>query len=375
MLLPRMTVRGSLKTMAIADVLDWIDRRGLVGELTLDRANTTRRFQLAEGTITGASSTNPSEYLGQLLVNAGALTEDDLREAYASQQTNGISLGKILMINNKITEQHLREAIELKIRESLYAAMAWDDGTFQFDPQGDQPRGIEVEVKVPLRAAMVAGEERAAAWRALHQAIPDDETRFFVPDPQWLTRAKPGSPSAMILTDVTRGLTVREIILERHALPFQVYQRLAELMQRGIIKIDRRAAQRVEKEKDDPVALVQAARGRAKGGDKAGALALARRALEAAPGDAEVKKAHHELERALFAELSRALLTRFRVPKLLKQQDELAALDLTAEERYLVGRIDGRWDLLSLMRVSPLREVEALITFKRLAERGVISLD
>jgi hypothetical protein len=57
------------------------------------------------------------------------------------------------------------------------------------------------------------------------------------------------------------------------------------------------------------------------------------------------------------------------------KMDELEKLQLSAEERYLIGRIDGRWDLLSLMRVSPLREVEALITFQRLAERGVISLE
>ena len=80
------------------------------------------------------------------------------------------------------------------------------------------------------------------------------------------------------------------------------------------------------------------------------------------------------LERTVFAELSRDLLTSFRVPKLMVQRQELDRLELSDTERYLAGRVDGRWDLLSLMRVAPVREVEALITFKRLADRGIISL-
>jgi hypothetical protein len=39
-------------------------------------------------------------------------------------------------------------------------------------------------------------------------------------------------------------------------------------------------------------------------------------------------------------------------------------------ERRLIGRIDG----LSLLQVTPLREVEILMACKRLAARGIISL-
>ena len=42
----------------------------------------------------------------------------------------------------------------------------------------------------------------------------------------------------------TRGLTVRELSLAMHSMPFPVYQRLYELMARGILKIDRRSAPR-----------------------------------------------------------------------------------------------------------------------------------
>ena len=371
-----MTLRGSLKTMPVGDVFDWLERRQPAGELTLDRANQTRRFQVASGAITSASSTDPAEYLGQILINTGVINEDQLREAYASQQSDGILLGKILLISGAVSEAALHDAIELKIREGLYDALSWDDGGFQFEPAGATPRPLEVEVALPLPELRAAGSERAERWRVLRAEIPGDDCRFFMPDRSWLEKAKPGSPSAVILNEVVRGLTVREMSLAMHSMPFPVYQRLYELMARGILKIDRRQTLRPqEDEVIPPVALIEAARGRARGGDRPGALEMAKKALAQAPANEAIKKAYQEIERGLFAELSRTLLGRFRVPKLLKPRDELARLPMSAEERYLVDRIDGRWDLLSLMRVSPLREVDALITFSKLADKGLISLE
>ncbi|HEU5055441.1 MAG TPA: hypothetical protein VFU21_02905, partial [Kofleriaceae bacterium] len=88
----------------------------------------------------------------------------------------------------------------------------------------------------------------------------------------------------------------------------------------------------------------------------------------------ELRTLYHSLERALLAELSRDLLGRFSVPRVLVPDPDLSALELDEVERRLVARIDGRWDLLSLLQVIPLREVEILMACKRLAARGIISL-
>ena len=57
-----MSVQGSLKTMSPVDVLGWLERRGLAGDLTVERAGTSRKFQVARGAVTSASSTDPAEY-------------------------------------------------------------------------------------------------------------------------------------------------------------------------------------------------------------------------------------------------------------------------------------------------------------------------
>ncbi|MBI4511984.1 MAG: DUF4388 domain-containing protein [Deltaproteobacteria bacterium] len=371
-----MSVRGALRTMGAGDLFEWIDRRGRAGTLTLERAQTSRKFQVTGGAITSASSTDPCEYLGQLLINAGLIDEEKLGEVYRQQAATGVSLGKLLVTSEAISEKALHEALELKIREGVYDALSWDDGTFVFEPDDGSPRGLEFHVRVPIRPLIAEGIERAAEWRTIRKVIPRDDVRFYLVDRSWLERIRPSSPTAQLLGDVTSGKTVREMTLERHSLPFPIYHRLAELVARGIISVDRRATPRNdEADKGNAAMLVEAAKGRTKGGDHRGALDLARMALELAPADQSIKQVHDELERRVFAALSRSLLTQYRVPKLKMSTDELRSMALSAEERYLVGRIDGRWDLLSLMRVSPLREVEALITFQKLAERGVISLE
>ena len=48
--------------------------------------------------------------------------------------------------------------------------------------------------------------------------------------------------------------------------------------------------------------------------------------------------------------------------------------NLTPEEVFLVSRVNGSWDLKSIISISPLREVDALRIIKNLKERGILDL-
>src|SRR5262249_37374220 len=117
-----MSVSGSLKTMSVEDVLDWLDRRELRGELVVDQLRAQKRLRVAYGCVTGASSDNPVEYLGQILINHGLLDEERLRHAYAEMSGEAVSLGKMLLRLGYVEEAALREALVLKIRESVFDA-------------------------------------------------------------------------------------------------------------------------------------------------------------------------------------------------------------------------------------------------------------
>jgi len=136
--------------------------------------------------------------------------------------------------------------------------------------------------------------------------------------------------------------------------------------------IDRRSRERT----NSAVELAAGARGRLRQGDRAGALAMASQALHQDPSDQEVRTTFSTIERARVAEVAKQLLARHRVPKRIKDvTNELRlAHNLSSAEIELAGRVDGRWDLLSLIKSASVREAEALLAFARLAEVGVVEL-
>ncbi len=374
-----MSVRGSLRTMSVEDLLDWIDRRFVCGSLSVERGAISRTFQFDSGYVTGSSSNDPTEHLGQLLMSHGWLDAHHLEEAFRVQADTGVLLGKILIMVGAVTEERLREALEEKVREGIAEALSWSDGEFRFERAPEGGVVSEYEISVNLRTALEAGELRAAQWRAIREVLPDSDALLWVRDRTKATELagdpELGQEIRRVIAAVDKGLTVNQIVLELNGRRFQVTQRLASLLESGALSLERRAEPReVAADGTSASDLAHRARQRAAAGERAEALVLAEQALARQPDSAALQKLQRELERSVFAELSRDFLSSFRVPRLLKSPEELAALELSDGERYLAGRVDGRWDLLSLMRISPLREVEALITFKRLADRGIITL-
>ena len=359
-----MSIKGSLKTMPVADVLAWLERRRPNGELTVTRGALTRRLETINGAVTRASSSYPTEQLGRILVGSGAVSEEDLAVAL-TEPSKGMSLGKRLLGKGILDEEALRLALEVKIGESVYELLSWDEGTFAFEP-AQRTRESEVEVGVSLTELLDTGAARAQEWREARELVPDDDARFLVADPTALSLGR-------MVEDVVRGLTVREIILEQKVLPWSVVQKLAELGRAGKIKLDFRLSPLEPVESGpSPEALLSAAEARSKRGDRVGALGLAKAAQTAALGDDGVTGRVRAFERAVLSELARAYLTRWRVPRIVRKAEEVDCLN--ADEKYLMGRIDGRWDLLSLMRGTTLREVEALVTLQKLATKGLVSL-
>lgn len=371
-----MSISGSLRTMSIEDVFAWIDKRHLVGHLSVERGDVAHSFHFEDGAITYASSNVPGEQLGQLLMSGSLVSEKQLSEAIQVQAETGVFLGKVLLMSGTITEKALKSVLEIKVREAIWDVLSWEGGHFQFEEGARQ--GSEFEIRVALGATLDLGKVQVKRWRQIRREIHSDTlcfwvTDFFkVPDPNASERLR--AQTIRVVECIERGLTVNQMVLEHNGRRFQVLSVLAALIERGAIKSDRRSGRRADSDEETIAEIETAARGRAAGGNKAGALELSTRALEIDPENQSLQSLHRELQRSLFAELSRELLGTFRVPKLAVDKSALDSYDLSDHERYIVGRVDGHWDLLSLMRLSPIREVDALLTFKRLHERGIIDL-
>ncbi len=364
-----MSLKGSLATMPAGDLFEWLARRGARGRVAFERGEVQRGFDVEGGEVRAAVSNVPTEGLGKLLLGRELVDDEAMQSALRTQADSGGSLSGALIAAGVLADAALRVLHEELVRESLADAVSWSEGGFEFTPgpvEAELPVAIAIDEALPLALA------EAPRRREIRRVLPSDGVHLWIADKGKLLAGR--ADLAAVVAQVEAGRSVDQIACDA-ASRFEALDRIALLLEAGALRLERRTRRREQPDSQlDPEALGQAARGRAIGGDRAGALELAHRAVQGAPEKDELRTLYHSLERALLAELSRDLLARFTVPRLLIADSDRSALELDEVEGCLVARIDGRWDLLSLLQVIPLREVEILMACKRLAARGIISL-
>ena len=369
-MLKGMSLRGSLGTMSAEDVLDWVNRRKVSAPITFERRGLARGLVIEDGQIIWASSNSRDEQLGVILVRSGLVEERALADALEARAETGVPLGKVLLMSGLITEDTLVEILATKIRETVTDVITWIDGQFDIVPRTNPSTGVVASLA--LDVCLTVARRRAARMTEIMGMLGADDVTFYVP-PSAEPPAAAGDDHdhidlAQLWNLAGDRRTAASIAASFSGERFAVYDKLAQMVKAGQLVIDRRQRERT----NSAVELAAGARGRLRAGDRAGAFAMASQALHQDPSDPEVRKTFAQVERARVAEVAKQLLSRHRVPKRIKEPDE--SLGLTHAELDLARRVDGRWDLLSLIRSANVREGQALLAFARLAEVGVVEL-
>jgi len=372
-MLARMTVHGALGTMPAEDILEWAARRKLSAPLTFEHEATMRGLVLEDGMIVWASSNRRDEQLGVILARSGFIPERALAEALEARVETGVPLGKMLLMSGLITEIDLVDILATKIRETVTDIVTWTEGTFEVLPRSQaQTGGVNAQLSIDI--CLTVARRRTARMVQIMNVLGSDDVTFFVPPD-----AVPPAPDTLQLIDRARlwalagdRRTAGELAATFRGERFATFDGLAAMVESGRLMIDRRQRERA----NSAVELAAGARSRLRQGDRAGALAMATQALHQDPSDADVRRTFTQAERARVAEIATRLLARHRVPRLARELSRQLAIDLslTDAELELAARVDGRWDLLSLIRSANIREAEALLAFARLAEVGVVEL-
>ena len=355
--------------MTAEDVLEWAARRKLSAPITFERRGVTRSVVVEDGVVMWASSNRRDEQLGVILVKSGIVAERALADSLEARAETGVPLGKVLLMSGVISEAALVEILSTKIRETITDVVTWTDGAFDIVPRA-QSAATGVATPLAMDICLQIGRRRFARMTEIMNVLGADDVTFYVPP-----NATPPAADATSVVDVRRVWalagdrhTAADIAAAFSGERYATYDALAKMVVDNRLVIDRRHRERT----NSAVELAAGARGRMRQGDRAGALAMATQALHQDPSDAEVRKTFAMIERARVAEVAKQLLARHRIPKRLREPTQ--DMGLSNAELELAARVDGRWDLLSLVRSANVREAEALLAFSRLAEAGVVEL-
>jgi hypothetical protein len=402
----RKGLSGSLETMSLPDLLQWASRGQKTGTLVLRAAPVAKKIHFRGGVIIGSSSNDPRDYLGQVLLSEGVITEQQLRDAMDLQARTPLMLGRILVQWGVVTEARVAAVLRHKAEETIYSLFLWTAADFEF-LEDDLPPGEQVLISVQVEGVLLEGVRRYDTSRRIREVLTSNDLvlargdKALPPD----IAAKAFPKKIYDLVDGRR--TLADIVLEAHSSEFNVCQVLYVMVQRGYTRIVQPAAggraagvsvgaaatgpsdaaqaigtamEHVAAPSGPPAPVVslepviQAARVCLDRGDVEEALALLDTVRDAGMRSPEVSVLCQQAEQYFVERAYRHFLPPAKVPVLKRPLESLVGDNLSPEEVFLVSRVNGSWDLRSIMSISPLREVDALRALKKLRERGIIDL-
>jgi Domain of unknown function (DUF4388) len=133
-------MENGLSVFSLQDVLLLVSMQFRTGELVLESGNNIGSILFHEGKILHASSPY-SRAIGDLMVEAGLITEDDLLDALMLQKKGVYSpIGELFLQTGKVTIEVIEMMVQEQIRQSLKEFQSWKDVNFSFVNKDIQPR-------------------------------------------------------------------------------------------------------------------------------------------------------------------------------------------------------------------------------------------
>lgn len=369
------SLSGTLESMPLTDLLQWVDSGGKTGTLLVHGPKYTKTLVTRDGLVIASASTDPNDHLGHFLLRQGLITEEDLRKAMETQQKSRVVLGKILVMEGAVSEADLQAALVQKAEETIFGLFLWESGRFEFREQ-DVPDRIQVPLSLKIPEVLLRGRTWCDELRKIKAAFASSEAvviRTSKPLPEPF--AEPASLSRRILEMVDGKHSIADICLEVHASEFSVGRLLNALLGNGLIEVrKKRPDKKAARPPRAAASLLDEARSLVRVGEAHAAIELLEEARKAEPHNAEIAPALSEARAAFIHQANRDGLEPDCVPALLVPLEALTSENLTPEEMFLLTRIDGTWDLRSIVSVCPFPEADALLHLKKLKDRGLVGI-
>jgi hypothetical protein len=381
-----MAITGNLETMSLAELLQWLANGRQTGTLIVDNGSVEKKIFLRDGAVLSSSSSDPRGFLGHFLVSKGVISEDDLAKAMAIQAEQGSLLGEILVDGGAIEQEMLDHMLRLKAEENIYDLFAWEEGHFDFLDEELPPYEL-VPMSANITGLVMEGMRRIDMTKEMETVIPSTQCVPVSVGPL-LDEDEMDFGWRGVLEAVDDDRSVEDICLHTHSSEFFVCDVLFRKMKEGKIKIVRPrviapdpqvpAAPVAKDEADAGPTNAQALISEAMVHLKLGVYESAARHLGAAtsldPHNRELALVIKELESEVMAGLENDGVKDEKVPVLETTLDDLRAMSFSPEEGFILSRINGTSDIASIVKISPLSEIDSLLVFWKLSQSGQISL-
>ena len=376
-----MGIRGTLNTMSVSDLLQFLASGRKTGTLKLGLGDIVKHIYLEAGIIVGSSSNDPKEYLGQVLLHYGKIDEAQLQTAMEIQRQSGGKLGVILASRGFVSQADVMEVLRTRTLEIIYDLFIWEEAHFEFFDREPPPKEL-IRIRVEVTSVIMDGIYRIDEWARYRTVIPSVRT-FFELNPGWTQSLGNANPeSRQVLYLVEKHMTAAEICYNMHTSLFHACALLFDLVDTGVIKVAGEAPAPVELPTDLSALnlpktvpeLLKLARSEIKENNAENALAIIHSALEQEAKNPEAQRLREEAEKKYVAQIYAGGLSPRAMPRIVVTSEQLEHERLGPQEGFVLSRINGESDIESILSVCPFREADSLRMIKKLLDSGIIGI-
>ena len=382
-----MALSGNLKTMLPGDLLQWLSLGQKTGTLVISNKRVEKKIFFRKGRVISSASNDPREYLGQFLMSHDYLSESELKKAMEVQKQSGILLGKILVMIDVINEEDLQRFMRRKAEESIYDIFLWNDGEFYF-VDDELPQMEMIPLQVDVTGIIMEGTRRVDEWVRIRELVPH---QGLIPV---IVKEVDSTDLEEVEEPIVRAIdgkrTIADIVLESRSSEFVVSSTVAALVRHGFCRLDDPTSQKMARiseemlaqlsspefsEDDEIASLLAGAQTALKGRDFEKTQRLLRAAQNLDPNHPKVRASIKGAETVILGDLRTQGLIDSKVPKVAKSFEEITEMNFSPNEGFILSRINGTWDIGSLIKISPIRETDAMLIFHKLWKDGIIALE
>ncbi|MGD0884209.1 MAG: DUF4388 domain-containing protein [Thermodesulfovibrionales bacterium] len=235
-----MSLKGNLRDHSLPRILLDIKRKGVTGTLSLMSSSVERTIYFRNGEAIFASSTSDADRLGEMLLKAGKITVQGYEKSIELLKRTGQRYGAILVELGCLTPKDLLWGVKYQVAEILYSCFRLDEGA-TYELQEAVSPSLDITLTLSTEALVYEGIKRLREQGEMGKDMPDLDMVFKLDDDRaHLLRGEGAvvdldAEDRRIFSLVDGERTVRQVIEEAHASPFETMKTLYGLAVVGVI--------------------------------------------------------------------------------------------------------------------------------------------
>jgi len=168
--------RGSLDQVDVPAILRALVRADKTGPLRFTRGRITKTVYLEGGRLIFATSTDPDDRLGEMLLRKGLITYRNLEDSVQAIRA-GKRQGSILVESGLIRSRDLVQGVTEQVQEIVYSLFHWEEGTYEF-VEGQLPSREVILLRMSTEDILMEGIRRVQRWSRIQSGAGTLDQRY-----------------------------------------------------------------------------------------------------------------------------------------------------------------------------------------------------